>query len=162
VVRPPLLYGPSDRLTWPLVKWAARGLFPIFSGGLRRTSLLHVRDAARALALAAETPGIERRKVLLTGPAPVTTTGLRAALERALGRRVREVRIPVPLALAFTEALSPIVSIGGIRQLRYERREAGPEEARALLGFTAEISLDEGVAESVRWYREAGWLPGLS
>ena len=115
-VRPPLLYGPGDRLTLPLFRLAARGLYPQFAGGLRYLSMVHVTDAARAVRLAGEAPGIEGRAIHLTGPEPVTPAALGDALERAAGRKLHRLRVPAPLVALLAEAMEPIArAIGAAR-----------------------------------------------
>ena len=43
-------------------------------------------------------------------------------------------------------------------ELRAEGFVCSVERASVVLGFTAEVSLAEGLEQTVRWYRERGWI----
>ncbi len=158
VVRPPLLYGAGDRLSLPFFRLAARGLFPALVGGFAASDMVDVRDAARAVRLAAEAPAAQGRAVLLAGPAPVRPRDLAEALSAAAGRRLRVLRIPVPLLAAAADLLAPITGRSWVRELAGSRLDADPAEARRLLGFAARIPLRAGIAEAMAWYRREGWV----
>ena len=155
-VRPPLLYGPGDRLTLPLFRLAARGLYPQFAGGLRYLSMVHVTDAARAVRLAGEAPGIEGRAIHLTGPEPVTPAALGDALERAAGRNLHRLRVPAPLVALLAEAMEPLLGRSVLRELDSLRQDADETEALDAIGFRSRVPLVEGVAEAMAAYRREG------
>jgi nucleoside-diphosphate-sugar epimerase len=86
---------------------------------------------------------------------------------RALGIRVREIRFPMflaKLAAAVGEVSAhlggrpPLISFGKIRELQQRCWVCLPEKATREFGFTPLIGIEEGMEETVRWYRNAGWL----
>jgi nucleoside-diphosphate-sugar epimerase len=91
---------------------------------------------------------------------------VRAAVERALGRRT--LRLPVPRALmgaagALSEGAGRLV--GRLPPLTRDKAEAARhawicriDKAQRELGYAPAVGLDEGMAETVAWYRDAGWL----
>ena len=166
VLRPGGIYGPRDPDMLGLFKMAARGLLvlPAVEGRLQP---VHVEDVARAVVLALE---IETG---VAEPLPVASAGVHswsdvgAALEAAIGRPVRTLRVPPALFLAAGAAGELVGKLMG-RAPSFDRRRARDltkrsftpdiEPTRRALGWTPDLDLDEGMAETVAWYREHGWL----
>jgi len=82
-------------------------------------------------------------------------------------RRPRVVRIPLPVAHCAgycAELWSRVTRVPGIisREKVAEARCAAwicdSRRATAELGFTAGTPLETGLATTLEWYREAGWL----
>lgn len=178
VLRPGGIYGPRDPDLLALFKMAARGLLvlPAVEGRLQP---VHVRDAARAVVLAieadpgaaAESPeaGESRRPV----PLPVASSGVHswsdvgAALEAAVGRSVRTLRVPpgVFLAAGATAELAgkltgkaPVFDRRRARDLTQRSFTTEIDTTRRALGWVPEVDLREGMVDTVAWYRDQGWL----
>jgi nucleoside-diphosphate-sugar epimerase len=167
ILRPPVVYGPRDTDVFQLLKSVARGFMLQIGDGERYFSAIYVRDLVDGLLVAARHPAAPGRTYFLTHPDPLTWTSLGNTAARIMGRRARVVRIPVGLAQAVgfgAEMLSWVVRKPGIvsrekvaeAQCRYWTCNAG--RAAAELGFRASTNLDSGLAETLTWYKEAGWL----
>ena len=52
----------------------------------------------------------------------------------------------------------PAFDMARFAELRAEGFVCSVERASVVLGFTAEVSLAEGLEQTVRWYRERGWI----
>lgn len=170
VVRPPAIYGPRDEGILPFFQLAARG----FAAGLegtrgRRFNLLHARDVAEGMLAAAETPAASGRTYFL---ADEHGTGydyreVARSLERAFGRRTRRVPLPdllLDLAGVLTDEVAwlcgrrPIFGRDKAREIKARWWLCSPERAARELGWRARTPLDDGFAETARWYAEAGRL----
>jgi nucleoside-diphosphate-sugar epimerase len=90
------------------------------------------------------------------------------SLERAFGRRTRRVPLPdllVDLAGVITDEVAwlfgrrPIFGRDKAREIKARWWLCSPERAARDLGWRARIPLDDGFAETARWYAEAGKLP---
>lgn len=169
VVRPGGIYGPRDPDLLALFRMAARGflVLPAVEGRLQP---VHVDDAARSvvLALAAAEPGSAD-----PGPLPVladeivTWTELGEVLEAAIGRSARVLRVPPAVFLAAGGAAEFAARLTGGTP-KFDRRRARDltlrtftseiETTRAAIGWTPMVSLRQGMAGTVAWYRERGWL----
>jgi nucleoside-diphosphate-sugar epimerase len=164
IVRPPAVYGPGDKETLELFRMARRGLVLLPPKG--RLSVIHVDDLARLLlALAASASEGQ----LLVEPDDGRDGGwshdeFGRALGRALGRRVMTLSMPHSL-------LQLAARIDGL--IRRDRAKLTPDRAayfchpdwtvEASRGapktlWTPEIETEQGLADTARWYREAGWL----
>jgi nucleoside-diphosphate-sugar epimerase len=167
IVRPPVVYGPRDTDVFQLLKSIAAGLAVEIAGPERWFSAIYVADLVDGILAAARTPGAAGRAYFLAYPKPATWGELRDTAARIVGRRPYVLRIPAGAARAVgycAEVWSRIQGRPGIvsrekvveAQCRWwtvdTRRAAGE------LGFEAHTSLEKGLAETLAWYKEAGWL----
>ena len=164
VVRPPAVYGPREADLFEMIRAASRGLFAVVGDGrARRLSLVHVRDLVRGMIESLETPG---ETYFIGSERGVSWREVSDAMAHALGRRV--LRLPVPTA-AMGAAGRVSEWAGALRgtlpPLTRDKAEAARHawvcsvaKAEARLGYRQEISLEEGMAETVAWARAEGWL----
>lgn len=167
IVRPPVVYGPRDTDVFQVLKSVARGFMLQIGEGERYFSAIYVRDLADGLLLAARHPAAPGRTYFLAHPDPLTWTALGNTAARIMGRRARVVRIPMWVARAVgfgAEMLSwinrkpGIISRGKVAEAQCRYWTCDPRRAAAELGFQAPTNLDSGLAETLAWYKEAGWL----
>lgn len=166
VFRPPAIYGPRDESVLKFVRWIERGWMPIPPRGEARFSLIHVTDLARASMIALRDERARGVYYLSDGRAH-SWQEIGQMIGRALGIRVREIRVPMilaKLAAAVGEVSAafggkpPLVSFGKIRELQQQSWVCLPEKASREFGFTPRVGIEEGMEETLRWYRKAGWL----
>jgi UDP-glucose 4-epimerase len=148
-------YGPRNHLSWwggPVVTFVESLLdgepMEIHGDGHQTRTFTHVRDTARGVVLALERPESRGEVINLGGTETITI------LE--LARRVQvEVGLPgEPLRANFL----PYESLPGKYQ-DVRHRTPDTSKAKQVLGFEAEIGLDEGLRETVEWHqavRETG------
>ena len=167
IVRPPVVYGPRDTGVFRLLKSISQGLVLEISGGERWFSSIYVSDLVDALLAAADSPQAPGRTYFTAHAKPSTWRDLGAAAARIMARRPMRVCVPVPAAYAIgwcAEVWSRLTSTPGIisREKIAEARCASwvcdTRRAAAELGFVAQTGLEAGLAETLAWYREAGWI----
>lgn len=136
------VYGPRMDVfgvyTEVLIRWMERiaaGQPPIIMGdGTQTMDFVHVRDIARANLLAAKSPITDEVFNVASG----TETSLAALAHKLLavmGSPLEPIHQPARKVNAVT------------------RRLADTDKARRMLGFSAEIGLEQGLAELVDWWR---------
>ncbi|MBN2449562.1 MAG: NAD-dependent epimerase/dehydratase family protein [Lentisphaeria bacterium] len=167
IVRPPAVYGPHDRNFLPLFRVAARtGLFPVLGWGRKCLAMVHVDDLVTGLLLAAGTPAAAGRTYFISG-GNYGVDAVAEALGRALGRRLRVLRIPSPLARLAGEAGEILWSLTGRTRIVCRRKVTDMlqpnwtcvfDRAGAELGYRPRIDLATGFRQTALWYREQGWL----
>jgi nucleoside-diphosphate-sugar epimerase len=166
VVRPPVVYGPRDRGVLEVARWVARGLLPMPAGPSRTLSLCYVQDLVAALLTAGEAQIPSGEIFNVAGEGAFTWEQMGEALGEALGVQPTALRIPVPILFALAAGADAWAWFGG-RPGYFSRgkvREAAGHwrcdtgKARRQLGVVPRVGLRQGVAETVKWYREAGWL----
>ncbi|MCK1535434.1 MULTISPECIES: NAD-dependent epimerase/dehydratase family protein [unclassified Bradyrhizobium] len=127
------------RYTEVLIRWMERleaGLPPIIFGDGRQTmDFVHVRDIARANILAARSKVTD--EVFNVGSGTETSlTELAMGLASVMGRR------------GLTPEFAPERSVNPV-----PRRLASTGKAERLLGFRTTVSLEQGLADLVKWWR---------
>jgi nucleoside-diphosphate-sugar epimerase len=128
-------------------------------------TLVHVRDLAAAVVLSAEPAPSAGRVFLIGHPQPAKAADVLQAIADAVGRRYRPIAVPrgVLVAAALAGELSwrlghkPLVDRSRLVELSVGSFVCSVARARAQLGFTAATDLRDGIAETWRWYRAAGW-----
>jgi nucleoside-diphosphate-sugar epimerase len=175
VIRPPMVYGPGDRAFVPLYRLMALGVLTTPGPASQPFSIVHVADlvAGMEMVLNALANGRAASGVFhLDGPAPSTWTDYAEAFGQALfsqtlKRRVRPLRVPLPLLAlsawgnAFLNALGLPTSHLTPDKYR-EARQAGwlldCAKARRELGYAPRVDLTSGAAETIAWCRTQGLL----
>jgi dihydroflavonol-4-reductase len=166
IVRPPVVYGPRDTDVFQVLRSVSRGLAVEIAGSERWFSAIYVGDLAEGLMAAARSPKAGRTW-FLAHPKPVSWSGLAGEAARIMGRRASVVRVPA--AVAYTVGYGAelwsrvtgkpgIVSREKVREAQCAFWTCDTRRAAAELGFTARTSLEAGLASTLAWYREAGWL----
>ena len=167
IVRPPAVYGPREADVFELVRGAARGLFPVVGNAdAPRLSLVHARDLGRGMVDLLEASAAEGETYFVGSERAYSWAEVRSAVEAAVGRRA--LRVPVPGALlGAAGALAERVGgwTGTLPPLTRDKAEAARYawtcsvgKATRDVGYRQRVGLGEGMAETVRWYRAAGWL----
>ncbi|MDR2820290.1 MAG: NAD(P)-dependent oxidoreductase [Desulfovibrio sp.] len=165
-LRPPIIYGSGDRGLLPVFRAAARG-FGVSSGLFREfpVSVVHVRDACRAILCCC---GEKANGVYhVNDGTERTMSEFNRAMGAPLGRKVRVLRLPLPV-MAVTAGISTVCGrfLGRVPSWNLDKyREAKHAgwlcDASRLgdeLGYAPSVSLEQGMAEAVDGYRREGLL----
>lgn len=159
VLRPPVVYGPRDQGLLPLYQALSFGV-QLQVGGHKYFSIIHVRDLVEGILAAAGAGQV----FYLANREPGSLRSTTAMILRALGKQ-RWVRLSVPDAL--------VRALGGVAELlpgpaMFNRDKAlemtqkywvcTAAKAERELGFTARVPLEEGLRETIAWFRGAGLL----
>lgn len=167
IVRPPVVYGPRDTDVFRLLKSIANGVALEIAGPERWISMIYVADLVEGILAAARVPRAAGRAYFLAYPNPATWSVLRDTAARIMGRRPRVLRIPATAARGVgycaemwsrIQGKPSIVSREKIAEAECRWWTVDTRRAAAELGFEARTSLDEGLAATLAWYKEAGWL----
>ena len=164
ILRPPAVYGPGDKGTLPLIRELTRPIAAIPGRRDARFSLIHARDLARIIGSSIE--GREQGIVEVSDGkyGGYAWPDLIAAASGLRGAPIRAVFLPrvIPSLVALgaegfarLQGRPGMVNRGKVAELYHPdwvSRE-GP------LALADPIGFEQGFAETVAWYREAGWLP---
>ncbi|WP_294119955.1 NAD(P)-dependent oxidoreductase [Sphingomonas sp.] len=164
IVRPPAVYGPGDKETFELYRMARRGFVILPPEG--RLSLIHVDDLGRLL-LALADPNAP--KGLLVEPDDGRHGGwshreFGQALGKAVGRSVATVSMSRPI-------LDLVAKVDG--WMRGSRAKLTADRVAYFCHpdwmvdpgrgapehlWKPQVETEQGLADTAKWYREAGWL----
>ncbi|MDH3732984.1 MAG: NAD-dependent epimerase/dehydratase family protein [Gemmatimonadota bacterium] len=165
IVRPGGVYGPHDSDLFPLFEMARKGLI-VVPRSSQPLQPVFVDDAVSATigALAATPTG---EPLPIAHPALHPWASLAEALESAVGRSSRIIRVP-PSVFWTVGLLSEVGALATRKPPAMDRRKARDmsvhrwtcdiTSTREAIGWTPEIDIEEGLARTAAWYREAGWL----
>jgi len=164
IVRPPAVYGPGDKETLELFRMAKRGFVVLPPEG--RLSLIHVDDLGRLL-LALADPAAPRGLLVEPDDGRHGGWGHREfgkALGRALGRNVATVSMSRPMLDFFARVdrwwRGDKAKLTADRVAYFCHPDWMVDPGRGALEsiWKPEIDTEQGLADTGRWYREAGWL----
>ncbi len=166
VVRPGAIYGPGETRLLKLFRAIARGRYAIVGSGRPFYHPVYIDDLVQGFLLALERPEAVGEAFIVAGPRYVSQTELAELIARATGGSVLPFRVPAwPLQLAGAVCEAVLVPLGLEPPLHRRRvdfwvksRAFSIDKARRLLGYAPNVDLEEGLARTVRSYREAGWL----
>ena len=167
VLRPAAVYGPGDRETLRILRAAAGPVQPLLNHRSARVSVVHVEDVVGAVLAALEAP-LAGRVFEVTDPRPegYGWEEIVAAVARVTGRALRPLRLPRPLLLlggllgeaAALAGAAPMLTRHKLRELLHPDWSSEPARQLPPELWRPRIGLEEGLAETVAWYRRAGWL----
>jgi len=170
IVRPPAVYGPGDTEFLALFKAVRAGLVPLPAGA--RAGMIYGPDLAKALIALAEDlhgPAGSAGEIfeIDDGSGGYAQAEIARAIATALGARMASFPVPGP-ALAIGAAVDTAISrtLGRLPKLSFDRARylahpdwtANSTPLRSLDIWHPETGLTEGMAQTARWYREAGWI----
>lgn len=166
VVRPGAIYGPGETRLLKLFRAIARGRYAIVGSGRPFYHPVYIDDLVAGFLLALARPEAAGQAFIVAGPRYVSQIELASVIARHTGGRVLPVRIPAaPIQFAGDLCEALCVPFGLEPPLHRRRvdfwtksRAFSIEKARRLLGYAPKVDVEEGVARSAAWYRQAGWL----
>jgi dihydroflavonol-4-reductase len=165
IVRPSGIYGPGDRRLLKLFRNTVRR-FPILGRGEIYYHLTYIDDLVEGFRLCGAHPAAGNRTFILAGPEVTTLNDVIAAIAGEAGVQRQAWRLPVwPFWLAGA-ACEMLCAPFGFEPPIYRRRvdfftksrAFDSARARAEIGYAPAVGLRDGVARTLRWYREHGWL----
>jgi nucleoside-diphosphate-sugar epimerase len=167
ILRPPAIYGPRDREILAFFKSIKMGVLPLLGPTQNKLSMIYGSDCAAACIAALDRDLASGSVYHIDDGRPHTMEELIMLTESAMGRRAK-LRVHLPRRLVETAALG--LEIYGRATNRavmltrdkcnelFEQWVCDGARARRELGWSPEVSFEDGIRRTVAWYREAGWL----
>jgi nucleoside-diphosphate-sugar epimerase len=167
ILRPGVVYGPSDRALLPVFRMARLGVLPLIGRTTAAYTFVHVADLMQAITAAVDR-GPHGETFFVGHPQPVFARELLEAIRKASGRGAAPiVRVPMGLARLAAWGGDLAGAIAGrpmpLNSRRYAEMAADGfvcrvDKLRERLGVAAAIDLGEGLSDVAVWYRREGWL----
>jgi dihydroflavonol-4-reductase len=167
IVRPAVVYGPRDKDVFEFFHTMARGLQPMAGLKEKYVSMIHVTDLVRGIVLASENERAAGETYFLTSATSYGWKEIGETTRRMLERRAIRLKIPewgiftiaaVAEGLAFLSSRPALINFEKARDMVQDYWTSSPVKAERDLGFRQEISLEDGIRETVNWYKEHKWL----
>ena len=167
IVRPTAVYGPRDPATFDYFKTIDRGLEPLVGFQNKFVSLVHSTDVVSGILLAGESEKAIGQTYFLGSERPYTWQEIGDITKRVMNKKAIRIHLPEPLVYAVA-ATAGILSMFSAKPsvLNFEKGRDMVQnywtfdisKARRELGYTSVVSLQEGIRETVDWYRKNGWM----
>jgi len=169
IVRPPAVYGPGDRDVLEVFRMMQKGF--LVSGGSakrQRFSMIHVDDLVEGMLTALRSAAAVGQTYFLAHPCPYGWDDVVEAARPVLGfGRLLRIGLPAPLVFGLGTLLeatagftgrTPLINRDKANELTQDYWVCSAEKAAREIGFTAATPLDKGIAVTLQWYKEKGWL----
>ncbi|MGB3093388.1 MAG: NAD-dependent epimerase/dehydratase family protein [Candidatus Zixiibacteriota bacterium] len=167
VIRPPAVYGPRDTDVLGFFKVASKGFRVSFGRGESFLSLVYVRDLVEGTIQAAENPRSVGEIYFIADDKVYSWKETFNIMAAVLKKRTIPLKIPrsVVFFLAFVSqnfskllGKTAIFNVQKAREITQRYWGLDVSKAKAELGFSPKYDLERGAAETVKWYKEKGWL----
>jgi nucleoside-diphosphate-sugar epimerase len=167
IVRPPAVYGPRDTDIFQLLKSISQGLVVEITGGERWFSLVYASDLADGIIAAGREPRAAGRTYFLANRRVLSWSELVGSASRELSRKPRTIRVAPSAAYAIGHAAElwsrmtgkpGIISRDKVTEMMGRYWICDTRRAKEEIGFEASTDIGTGLAATIAWYREAGWL----
>ncbi|MCA9728646.1 MAG: NAD-dependent epimerase/dehydratase family protein [Candidatus Eisenbacteria bacterium] len=165
VLRPPTVYGPRDSDVLLLFRLVKNGVLPLPAPESARLSLIHVADLVQATLAVARSD--VRGVYYVSDGEEHTWVSVGQLAGQIMHVSPRLVSIPSWVsmsvaALAETGAKvigkTALLNRGRVRDMRQPHWVCSPARAMRDWGFQPQILLEDGLHETLNWYREQRWL----
>jgi nucleoside-diphosphate-sugar epimerase len=167
IVRPPAVFGPREENIYSFFKSAAKGICPIIGNGKTpRVSMIHVQDLVEGILLAAQYPHEGTETFFISSEQTYNWNQIKEATSFALGRRLLPLYVSpkiVEKVGAISESVGsffgsyPILNREKAKELSLEWT-CSVDKAKRLLGYRQQVSLEQGILDTVRWYQKHHWI----
>ena len=152
VVRPPLVYGPGARANFLRLMRLVDRRLPLPLGAIRnRRSLTYVGNLADLIVAAASSTTAAGRTLLASDGEDMSTPQLVTEIGRALGKPAHLIGVPVGLLRLGGAITGMGAEIGRL----VDSLVVDSSETRERLSWRPPFSVQEGLVDTVRWYRSA-------
>lgn len=167
IIRPPAVYGPYDYAFLTFVEWVKWGFKLRIGDGRMRFAIIHGEDLARAMALALESVAESGHIWFATDGAEHTLFDLGEAVEAAVGRKAIWIPIPLVIAPALAAMIEFVARMRGdvallsrqkLIELTQPAWTCDDSPLREATSFRPQFDLKRGMAQTVKWYRDKGWI----
>ena len=165
IARLPGLMGPGSMNWLGLARAIATDRFRIIGNGENHDHVAYVSDVVDAVRLCAETPGVDGQSYLIASEEAVTVNQIIEVIARELGVSVPHTHLPLAPYKLFNRLGELIYQASGVEIpgfYRYTMFVADKildiSKAQRELGFQPRVTFDEGMRQSIAWYRDKNLL----
>jgi nucleoside-diphosphate-sugar epimerase len=167
ILRPAAVYGPRDGDFLLMFKAARARWVPSFGGGRQQLSLVYVEDVAHAVLACLKGAAPKNRIYNVAHAEVLTAHALMAEIGRQLGVNTIQIPLPTPLlwpVCLIAEGITRLSGRPSIVNLQKYPELTAPgwvcdnRQLRDALGYEPVTGLQDGIARTLAWYQQQGWL----
>ena len=167
ILRPSIVYGPSERDLLEYFRMVKRGIFLLIGHRQQLLNLVHDDDLAEAIVRASESPRAVGEIYFVGSERQYTATEVGESIGEVVGCMPLRFHVPPSCVIAAGFVAG---SVGRLARRAVffnleKAREAiqtawtcSVEKARLHFGYRQHVSLAEGFRKTYEWYQTQGWL----
>lgn len=167
IIRPPAVYGPRDTDVLQFFKTVKTGLLPKFDGKEKYVSFIYVKDLVQGIFLAGTRKKGEGKIYFISSPRPYSWEKIGKTAQQVMQKKGFKVNIPSFLMDGLSFAADGLSKITGkayiinrqrVVDIKQDFWVCSSKQAKTDLKFEAKTSLEQGIRETISWYKEKHWL----
>lgn len=167
IVRPSAVYGPWDRAFLSIARWIKLGIKLRLGDGNMPFALIHAADLAMAMRQAIEAETESGSIWYATDGVDHTMEELVGHVQESMSKNARWLTIPLWFApavagtievLARMRGENPLLGRQKLSELTQPAWTCDDEPLRFATGYKPMYDLASGIAETIDWYRQKGWI----
>ncbi|WP_316847202.1 NAD(P)-dependent oxidoreductase [Pedobacter psychrodurus] len=166
VFRPTAVYGPREKDIFILIKTIKAGLELYIGKQEQELSFVYATDLADIItnALASDVVG---KSYNISDGAVYSRSSLATYVSKALGKKTMTVNVPVPLIKGLAWSMErlygifnqiPALNVDKIKELTAINWGCDIKNIQKDFGFVPRFGLEQGINETINWYRKNNWL----
>jgi UDP-glucose 4-epimerase len=166
IIRPTAVYGPGDKDFFSLVKLINKHWDLMIGRHKQSLSFIYVKDLSLAIFNLLETSAINITYIASDGEA-YSKTYMSDTIASIMQKRVRRVYVPLVIAkiiALFSEGISivsgkpTVLSCEKIKEFSARNWNCDISSLENDINFKVQYSLEQGLKETIDWYRANGWI----
>jgi nucleoside-diphosphate-sugar epimerase len=167
IVRPPAVYGPRDKDVFEFFNTMNKGLQPMIGFNNKTVSLIHVKDLVDGIILAGEHENGLRQTYFISSERFYNWKEVGEVTSRVIGKKALRLKIPefgVYIIATVSELFSllsrkpVLLNLEKARDIVQNAWTCSIAKAQRELNFRESFTLEEGIKNTVAWYRQHHWL----
>ncbi|MFT3827543.1 MAG: NAD(P)-dependent oxidoreductase [Chitinophagaceae bacterium] len=166
VLRPTAVYGPRERDIFMLFKSIGRGMEPYMGKISQQLSFIYVKDLA-AITVSALFSPVAHAIYNITDGRGYDRYELATIIKKELNRKTLRIHIPMPVIRALAVTMektygwlgkTPVLNREKLHELTAANWYCDINKIKQELGFKPRYHLENGLKETIEWYKQHQWL----
>jgi len=166
ILRPTVVYGPRERNLYVVFNLLNRHIEVKLVKNRQVLSFVYVKDLVDCFFKALESE-LKQKSYFVSDGNSYTAEELNSTIKKHLNRKTIKITVPtfilkpaarVNEAIARITGNSPIFDMDRLHELQSLNWSCNIDETIADLKYEPKYNLDKGIAETIKWYKENGWL----
>lgn len=167
ICRAPAIYGDRDTEIYLVFKTYKQGLMTLIGFNEKKISIIYVKDFVNGLYLAGISDKSSSQIYFISSEKLYNWNTIGDAMENAFGKKALRLRLPhflvygVAAVAQFFSMFSSKPATFNLEKARdfvQENWTCNTNKAKEELGYSQEVSLEDGMKLTADWYKEHNWL----
>jgi len=166
IIRPTIIYGPREKNFFNMIKTVNNG-FELYVGSRKQMlSFIYVKDLAKVLLKLSDSI-ISQESYNISDGNTYSAKNVNQIISLVLNKKTKSIVFPswgVCIIAFFNEIIgwftgtAPILNCDKVNEMKQLNWLCDNSKIKNELGFSAKYNLNNGIIETINWYKKNGWL----